>query len=98
MINPRDVTPQSIMPNYKWLVENTLVTGTLQAKMKAMKTLGVPYTDDEIANGVATAGAQAKLITEDLMKSGVPAEVGDKELVALIAYLQRIGVDYGSVK
>ncbi len=98
MINPRDVTPQSIMPNYKWLVENTLVTGTLQAKMKAMKTLGVPYTDEEIANGVATAGAQAKLITEDLMKSGVPAEVGDKELVALIAYLQRIGVDYGSVK
>jgi len=98
MINPRDVTPQSIMPNYKWLVENTLVTGTLQAKMKAMKTLGVPYTDEEIANGVATAGAQAKVITEDLMKSGVPAEVGDKELVALIAYLQRIGVDYGSVK
>lgn len=98
MINPRDVTPQSIMPNYKWLVENTLVTGTLQAKMKAMRTLGVPYTDEDIANGVATAGAQAKVITEDLMKSGVPAEVGDKELVALIAYLQRIGVDYGSVK
>lgn len=98
MINPRDVTPQSIMPNYKWLVENTLVTATLQAKMKAMRTLGVPYSDEDIANGVATAGAQAKVITEDLMKSGVPAEVGDKELVALIAYLQRIGVDYGSVK
>lgn len=98
MINPRDVTPQSIMPNYKWLVENTLVTATLQSKMKAMRTLGVPYSDEDIANGVATAGAQAKVITEDLMKSGVPAEVGDKELVALIAYLQRIGVDYGSVK
>lgn len=98
MLNPRDVTPQSIMPMYKFLVEQTLVTATLPAKMKAMKTLGVPYTDDEIANSVATAGAQAKLITEDLMKSGVPQEVGDKELVALIAYLQRIGVDYGSVK
>jgi cytochrome c oxidase cbb3-type subunit I/II len=98
MINPRDVTPQSIMPNYKWLVENTLVTATLQSKMKAMRTLGVPYSDEDIANGVSIAGAQAKVITEDLMKSGVPAEVGDKELVALIAYLQRIGVDYGSVK
>lgn len=98
MINPRDVTPQSIMPNYKWLVENTIVTATLPAKMKAMKTLGVPYTDADIESGVANAAAQAKTITEDLMKSGVPAEIGDKEMVALIAYLQRIGVDYGSVK
>lgn len=98
MINPRDVTPQSIMPNYKWLVENTIVTATLPAKMKAMRTLGVPYTDADIESGIANAAAQAKTITEDLMKSGVPAEIGDKEMVALIAYLQRIGVDYGSVK
>jgi cytochrome c oxidase cbb3-type subunit I/II len=62
-----------------------------------MKQLGVPYTDAEIASGVENAQAQAKVIAEDLVKQGVPAEVEDKELIALIAYLQRMGTDYGSL-
>ncbi len=96
MINPRDVTPQSIMPIYKWLVEQKIDYSSLTGKLKAMKTLGVPYSDEEINTGVAKAQEQAKAITEDLMKSGVPAQVEDKELVALISYLQRVGKDYGS--
>ncbi len=96
MINPRDVTPQSIMPVYKFLAENKMNFDVLPAKMRAMKQLGVPYSDKEITEGIATAQAQAKTITEDLMKSGVPKEIEDRELVSLIAYLQRIGVDYGS--
>lgn len=96
MLNPRDVTPQSIMPNYKWLVEQKINYVLLPKKMQAMKTLGVPYTDEDIASGIEKAQAQAKAISEDLMKSGVPAAVEDKQMIALIAYLQRIGVDYGS--
>jgi len=96
MINPRDISPQSIMPNYKWLVEQKIGYGSLIKKMTAMKTLGVPYSDEEINQGLIKAQAQAKEITNDLISSGVPAQVEDKELVALIAYLQRLGKDYGS--
>jgi cytochrome c oxidase cbb3-type subunit I/II len=96
MINPRDITAQSIMPNYKWLVEQKINYATLSKKMSAMKTLGVPYSDADISDGVNKAMEQAKSISADLMSSGVPAQVEDKELVALIAYLQRLGKDYGS--
>ena len=97
MINPRDVTPQSIMPIYKWLVEQKIDYSTLPKKLSVMKKLGVPYSDEDIANGVTTALAQAKTISADLMAQGVPAQVEDKELVALISYLQRLGKDYGSL-
>ncbi|MGZ3788798.1 MAG: cytochrome-c oxidase, cbb3-type subunit I [Bacteriovorax sp.] len=98
MINPRDVTPQSIMPIYKWLVEQKIDYASLPAKLAAMKSLGVPYSDEAIKNGIDTAQAQAKVITQDLMNQGVPAQVEDKELIALISYLQRLGRDYGSLK
>ena len=51
LINPRDVVPESNMPGFPWLAENTLDGADTAAKMKAMQTLGVPYTDDEIAKG-----------------------------------------------
>lgn len=98
MINPRDVTPQSIMPLYKWLVEQKTDYASLPGKMSAMKTIGVPYSDEDIKNGVDSALLQAKEITQDLMNQGVPAQVEDKELIALIAYLQRLGKDYGSLQ
>ena len=96
MINPRDVTPQSIMPIYKWLVEQKIDYSTLPKKMSVMKQLGVPYSEAEISSAVSTALAQAKTISADLIKQGVPSEIEEKELVALIAYLQRLGTDYGN--
>ena len=51
--NPRDVVPESIMPAYPWLNENVLDGKLTARKMKAMQTLGVPYTDEEIANSTA---------------------------------------------
>lgn len=51
LINPRDVVPESNMPGFPWLAENTYDGSDTAAKMKAMQTLGVPYTDDEIAKG-----------------------------------------------
>ena len=49
LINPRDVVPESIMPSYPWLQENTLDNSDIQVRMETLKTLGVPYSDEEIA-------------------------------------------------
>ena len=48
LINPRDVVPESIMPGFPWLARNMLDTGIIQRKMRVLRKLGVPYTDDEI--------------------------------------------------
>ncbi|MGD2173137.1 MAG: cytochrome-c oxidase, cbb3-type subunit II [Gammaproteobacteria bacterium] len=48
LINPRDVVPESIMPGYPWLQKNPLDGGDIQAKMQTLRTLGVPYSDEEI--------------------------------------------------
>ncbi|MDN6180976.1 MAG: cytochrome-c oxidase, cbb3-type subunit II [Halomonas subglaciescola] len=50
LYNPRDVVPESIMPAYPWLFENTLDGKASEAKMRTLKTLGVPYTDEQIAS------------------------------------------------
>lgn len=48
--NPRDVVPESNMPAYPWLQENMADAESIQAHMKALRRLGVPYTDEQIAN------------------------------------------------
>jgi cytochrome c oxidase cbb3-type subunit 2 len=48
--NPRDVVPESNMPAYPYLQKAAANAGSIQAHMKALRRLGVPYTDDEIAN------------------------------------------------
>ncbi|MFB9885043.1 cytochrome-c oxidase, cbb3-type subunit II [Balneatrix alpica] len=49
LYNPRDVVPESVMPAYPWLFENDLDTRKVEDKMRALRTVGVPYTDDQIA-------------------------------------------------
>ena len=95
MYDPREVTAGSIMPNYKWLFTDKADYQSIMKKMNVMKTLGVPYTQEEIAGSFAAAKAQAEIIKDDLVAAGVPAAILDKEIIPLIAYLQRIGVDYG---
>lgn len=51
--NPRDVVPESNMPAYPWLEKNAADAGSIQAHMKALRTAGVPYTDEEIAKAPA---------------------------------------------
>jgi len=53
--NPRDVVPESNMPSYPWLAESAADADSIEAKMRALRAVGVPYTDEEIA------GAQAEL-------------------------------------
>jgi cytochrome c oxidase cbb3-type subunit I/II len=95
---PREVTAGSIMPRYTWLFDNKIDYGPLEKKMSVMVALGVPYTPEEIQNGLANAQAQAKTIADGLAESGVPAKIVDKEVIALIAYIQRIGVDYSKAE
>ena len=48
LINPRDVVPESVMPGYPWLAQNILDNGSIRKKMTVLRTLGHPYTDEEI--------------------------------------------------
>jgi len=86
------MSPGSIMPAYGWLYEQTLSTSQTQDKLTAMKKLGVPYTDAEIAHAVANLNTQSKAIQARLAEEKIKV-TADKEIIALIAYLQRLGTD-----
>jgi cytochrome c oxidase cbb3-type subunit I/II len=98
-LKPQEVTAGSIMPRYTWLFSRGLDYKSLPKKMAVMQALGVPYTTEEIDNSVANATAQANVIAQDLQANGgVPLEIQNKEVVALIAYIQRLGTDYGKAE
>ncbi|NLC20516.1 MAG: cytochrome-c oxidase, cbb3-type subunit II [Halomonadaceae bacterium] len=61
MYNPRDVVPESIMPSYPWLFERTLDGKDTPQKMKVLRTLGVPYTDEDIANATREVRGQQEI-------------------------------------
>jgi cytochrome c oxidase cbb3-type subunit I/II len=92
MREPSSMSPGSIMPNYAWLLEQTLNTSQTQDKLAAMKKLGVPYSTDEITNAVKDLNTQAKAIQANLASEKIKVNQ-DKEIIALIAYLQRLGTD-----
>ena len=92
MENPRSMSPGSIMPPYPWLLENTLDVSLTPNKINVMRSLGVPYPEGYENQATDDLMKQAEAIALDLQKNGVPAEP-DKEIIALIAYLQRLGTD-----
>jgi cytochrome c oxidase cbb3-type subunit I/II len=95
MMEPQSTSPGSVMPQYPWLYSDNLDTSTVRKKLEVMRTLGTPYTEDEVAGAVENLQAQAKKIADGLIDQGVPAANGleRKEIIALIAYLQRLGTD-----
>ncbi|MCC6865743.1 MAG: cytochrome-c oxidase, cbb3-type subunit I [Ignavibacteria bacterium] len=92
MQDPGQISPGSIMPVYDWLLENDLDITTTEAKINALRSIGVPYPAgyEKIANDDLMK--QAQEITADLNKNGIPV-TPEKEIVAMIAYLQRLGID-----
>jgi cytochrome c oxidase cbb3-type subunit I/II len=90
--DPRSTSAGSIMPPYPWLLEWTYSADHAVASMTALQTVGVPYTDQQIADAPAAMAAQASDIVARLATGNVQASP-DKEAVALIAYLQRLGKD-----
>lgn len=61
MYNPRDVVPESIMPSYPWLFTNTVDGRLTPRKMRALRTLGVPYTDDDIEGAKAAVDGRTEI-------------------------------------
>jgi len=92
MLNPQSLNEQSIMPAYPWLIDDDLDTGTTERKISVMQYFGAPYPEGfaEIANEALMK--QAQQISDNLAQSGIECEP-NKEIIALIAYLQRLGVD-----
>jgi cytochrome c oxidase cbb3-type subunit I/II len=92
MLDPTLMSPGSIMPQYPWLIEDQLNANTTLAKIKAMQRLGVPYPQGYEKIALKDMQAQANQITQSLKKDGIDI-LSDREIVALIAYLQRLGKD-----
>ena len=95
MYEPNSMAPGSIMPRYPWLIEDQLNANNTMAKIKAMIRLGVPYPEGYENKALADMETQAKEITSSLKKDGIET-LPDREIVALIAYLQRLGKDIKS--
>ncbi|HSP11005.1 MAG TPA: cytochrome-c oxidase, cbb3-type subunit I [Salegentibacter sp.] len=111
MYDPQSTSSGSIMPAYQWLITDELDKSDTEAKMRALNTLGVPYTEEEIANAQQWMLEQGTQIEENLYSDPDFArtyeadkkyaeenntefvEMRNREIVALIAYLQRLGTD-----
>lgn len=94
MYDPTSMAPGSIMPMYPWLFENDLDTKYTAAKIKVHQSLGAPYPDGYADKAVADLQAQAKKVVANLAKDNIKQDgIENKEIVALIAYLQRLGTD-----
>ncbi len=99
MLDPRSTSPGSIMPQYPWLISDDLDISKTVDKVNAMVTLGVPYTQFELDKAIYLLKNQAKDIENNLrqdpefVKNYGTAQIENKEIVALIAYLQRLGTD-----
>ena len=91
MADPREVTPNSIMPAYPWLFTDKTDFAILPKKLAVMKTLGVPYSDREVEGADLSARTQAKAMAAQMEAQGTPKNTEDKEITALVAYLQRLG-------
>jgi cytochrome c oxidase cbb3-type subunit I/II len=92
LMDPRLMSPGSIMPNYDWFLTQKLDTSLTAKKISVMRTIGVPYPAgyEKIANH--DLDIQAKGIADDLAKNHIKVS-SDKEVIAIIAYLQRLGTD-----
>jgi cytochrome c oxidase cbb3-type subunit 2 len=102
--NPRDVVPESIMPSYPWLLKNDLDYSDIDARMRALRTVGVPYStnDEEYAANVEKFGTEvAEMLDINKAEKNLLAQAqsqnwdGDNtrltEMDALVAYLQVLG-------
>ncbi len=91
MIDPRTVTPNSIMPNYPWLLTKNTDFLTLRKEFSVLKNLGVPYDENTVANADIIAQKQATELSASLVSQGAPTGLDKKQIIALIAYLQALG-------
>jgi cytochrome c oxidase cbb3-type subunit I/II len=92
MLEPVSMAPGSIMPPYPWLFEKSIDIASTKSKIHAMRKLGVPYPHNYEAIADQDLRKQADAITANLKKEKINIK-SDKQIIALIAYLQRVGKD-----
>ncbi len=92
MLDPQSTSAGSIMPAYPWLIEDQLNSSLIAGKIAAMRSLGVPYEEGYEEQALADLEAQATAIATGLAENNIEV-APDREIVALIAYLQRLGTD-----
>ena len=92
MKDPSSTSPGSIMPGYPWLYGKKLAVSHTEGKIITLRKLGVPYPDGFESQAVADLRAQAQKIADGLKASNIEVQP-DEEIIALIAYLQRLGTD-----
>lgn len=94
MDDPTTMSPGSIMPPYPWLLTDDLDTKYTSAKIKVLQSLNTPYPKGFADRAVEDLKTQASGIVADLRKNGIVQDnLENKEIIALIAYLQRLGTD-----
>ncbi|MEN9575218.1 MAG: hypothetical protein RL514_3073 [Verrucomicrobiota bacterium] len=93
MDDPRLTSPGSIMPRYPWLLTQKLETNSLPARIGALRKVGVPYPSGFEATAQTNLQAQAAKIVENLKQGAITNAPPDREIIALVAYLQRLGTD-----
>ncbi len=91
-IDPQKMNEASIMPKYPWLAKKEIDIQSTPGKIRAMKLLGVPYPDNYEQKAIADLMAQADSIARDLAIAGIQTD-SNREIIALIAYMQRLGTD-----
>jgi cytochrome c oxidase cbb3-type subunit I/II len=92
MLDPELTSANSIMPSYSFLLENKLDISKTSDKISAMRTIGVPYPEGFENRAIDDLTIQANGIANNLAKDNIRV-ASDKEIIALIAYLQRLGTD-----
>ena len=97
LLDPTTMSPGSIMPPYPWLVDQKLDISTTASKISAMRTLGVPYAEGYESAANTDLNTQADKIAASLAKDNIKIK-SDREIVAIIAYLQRLGIDIKNKK
>jgi cytochrome c oxidase cbb3-type subunit I/II len=93
MEDPGSTSPSSIMPRYPWLLTQKLDMSSLPARISALRKVGVPYPAGAEGTALAEAKAQADKIATSLKSGSINNADPEKEIIALIAYLQRLGTD-----
>jgi len=91
-MDPQKMNEQSIMPNYAWLAVKNINLSKTPAKIKAMQSMGVPYEDGYSEKAVDDLMEQARTISDDLKLSGIEIEP-QKQMIAMIAYMHKLGKD-----
>ncbi|MCK5074742.1 MAG: cytochrome-c oxidase, cbb3-type subunit II, partial [Calditrichia bacterium] len=92
MLDPQTMSPGSLMPTFPWLIEDDLDKSDIGVKIRVMQTIGVPYPENYDEKALKDLEEQAQKIYNNLRESGIET-TPNKEIIALIAYLQRLGID-----